>query len=277
MTKFLVLGHLGLGDQFIMNGFVHVLRKTQNPEEILVVCKTPMKPTLDKLYSDWPTIKPLPVTDDNEISPVYGANPSVLQGYKDQGYQIILCGVHSGSNAYRGLHPSCWSHGFYMQYNIPYWTRYSEFSLPQHNPASQTLHHTIAQTIGQEYIIIHDDPERKLILPYDDIQTIIQTRNWTNLPIIYLGKDRYSQPLLPNSPNPQPNVESLLRVDNVLDYCTLLYNATACFMMDSSLALLLDFMRPPPHQYRKSYSRYKAFPTKGLYQSVWDYSDVNAI
>ncbi len=275
MKKFLILGHLGLGDQFLMNGFVHFLRKIENPDTILVVCKTPMKPTLDKLYSDWSTtIQTLPVNDDHEISPLFGANPAVLQSYKDQGFQLLLCGVHSGSNLYRTLHPSCWAHGFYMQHNVPYWIRYSEFLLPQENPASQALYQAITQQIGPNYIILHDDPQRDLILPYDEIRQTLRQIKHHDLPILYLGKDRYKHALVPTANN--PNVESLLRVENVLDYSTLLYNATACFMMDSSLAILLDLLQPPPHQYRKSYSRYKDFPTQGLYQSIWHYSDAIA-
>jgi hypothetical protein len=275
MKKFLILGHLGLGDQFLMNGLVHFLRKTQDPQTILVVCKTPMKPTLDKLYSDWSTtIQTLPVNDDNMISPLFGANPAVLQSYEDQGFQIVRCGVHTGSNLYKSLHPSCWANGFYMQYGIPYWIRYSEFCLPQQNPESQSLHQTITQQIGPNYILLHDDPERGLILPYDEIKDIIQHHKWTTLPILYLGKDRYKHSLIPNTNN--PILEPLSNVETVLDYCTLLYNATACFMMDSSLAILLDLLQPPTNQYRKSYSRYKAFPTQGLYQSIWHYSDAVA-
>jgi hypothetical protein len=274
MKKFLILGHLGLGDQFLTNGLVHFLRKTQDPQTILVVCKAPMKSTLDKLYEDWPSIQTLPVNDDNDISPLYGANPAVLQSYEDEGFHIILCGVHSGSNIYKSLHPSCWANGFYMQYGIPYWIRYSEFCLPQNNPESQTLYQDITRVTGPNYIIIHDDPQRNLILPYDEIQAIIQHHNWVEVPILYLGKDRYQHPLLPNANN--PNVGSRLRVENVLDYSTLMYNATACFMMDSSLAILLDLLRPSPNQYRKSYSRYKEFPTRGLYQSIWHYSDAVA-
>lgn len=274
MKKFLILGHLGLGDQFLMNGLVHYLRKNQDPQTILIVCKNPMKSTLEKLYEDWPSIQTLAVQDDKDISPVFGANTDVLQQYKDDGFQILFLGVHSGTNVYKSLHPSCWAHGFYMQYGIPYWIRYSEFQLPQQNSASQALYQSITQQIGPNYILIHDDPARDLILPYEEIRQTIQQKNYQELPILYLGKDRYNQPLLPHANN--PNIPLLTHVETVLEYCTLLYNATACFMMDSSLAILLDLLRPPTNQYRKSYSRYKEFPTQGLYQSVWHYSDAVA-
>ena len=57
MRKYFLLPHLGLGDQFLMNGFVHYLRNTFFPDEIMIVCKAPQLKTLQELYQEYPIVK----------------------------------------------------------------------------------------------------------------------------------------------------------------------------------------------------------------------------
>jgi hypothetical protein len=271
MRKYFLLPHLGLGDQFLMNGFVHYLRTTFFPDEIMIVCKAPQLKTLQELYQEYPIVKFHPIENDIEISPAYGAGPDKLMSYVSQGYHLILFGTHSAQRNYLKLHPTSWASGFYAQHGIPYWMRFSHWHLP---PTAQydALHQQLTQRIGKDYILLHDDPSRDLRLPYEAIQAILQKHQLQNLPIIYLGKDRYNYPLLPHPAN-NPHVADILKVDSALSYSSIMKNAKACFMMDSSMAILLDMLQPSPQQLRYSYSRYRQFPTQGLYQTVWEFGE----
>ena len=52
-----LLPHLGLGDQFIMNGYVHyLLENITDLKEICIVAKTFTYTTLRHLYSDYPKV-----------------------------------------------------------------------------------------------------------------------------------------------------------------------------------------------------------------------------
>lgn len=270
--KYFLLPHLGLGDQYLTNGFVHYLRTTFQPSEIVLVCKAPQVKTLQELYQDYPLVHFHPIQEDREISPNYGADPSVLMNYVKQGYHIILFGTHSAQRDYLTMHPTSWASGFYAQHGVPYWYRFHYWTLPTNTTAYQELHNKLTQRIGKEYIVLHDDPSRNISLPYEKVMQYIQSKGLQHLPVIYLGKDRYNYALLPHPAN-NPHVADLLKVDSALQYTVIMKEAKACFMMDSSMALLLDMMYPSPSQLRVSYSRYKQFPTQGLYQSVWEFAE----
>lgn len=54
---YLVLPHFGLGDQLIMNGFVHYVLQTQAPKSITIIADgSYQKKTLEHLYSDYPIV-----------------------------------------------------------------------------------------------------------------------------------------------------------------------------------------------------------------------------
>jgi len=67
MSKYFVLPHLGLGDQFIMNGFVHFLREQLNATNVLILAKEHQSATLAELYSGYPEVSFLTVKGDEEV------------------------------------------------------------------------------------------------------------------------------------------------------------------------------------------------------------------
>ena len=272
MTKYFILPHLGLGDQLIMNGFVNFLCEQLQADQVLILIKTPHKQTLQDLYSENQKVSFLGVEGDHEI---WGPNPQsfrdAVKAVTDQGFLSIPFGVFSGNDGYLKLDP-CWANCFYAQHKLPPKIRWDFFRLPTTLPNSQTLYKKLTQRIGKDYIVIHDDPSRKLTIPQDDFMKWVHDHNLLDHPCIYLGDDRYKQALFSGVQN--PNVKDLLKVESILDYVDILQNARACHMIDSSLAILLDLAyskQLKQSQNRVSYIRYSAFPTRGLYKNDWEY------
>lgn len=264
--------HLGLGDQLIMNGFIHFLRDQLKASQILVLAKEPHSATLKDLYAGYPSVSFLTVKGDEEI---WGPNSEsfrqALKKVTESGYQTIPFGVFSGNNEYLKLDP-CWANCFYVQHKIPPQVRWDFFRLPSDMSKSEACYKKLTQRIGKDYIVIHDDPSRKLTIDGDKFKDWLKSRNLLEYPCVYLGENRYKEPVFSFSLN--PNVKDILQVDSIISYVDILKNARAAHMIDSSLAILLDLVmdvKKNPKQERVSYLRYSAFPTKGLYKNTWDY------
>lgn len=274
MVDYFILPHLGLGDQFIMNGFVHFTREVLKANRILILAKEPHTPTLRDLYSEYSNISFITVKGDHEI---WGLDPepfrAMLKKITDDGYKSIPFGVFSGSNEYLKLDP-CWANCFYLQHKIPICMRFNYFRIPKDLSKSEAIYKKAIQRFGKNYIVIHDDPSRNLAIDYANTMNWLTENSLSDYPCIYLGQDRYKYPLCPFLTN--PNCKELFAVDSLIDYVCILQNAKALIMIDSSIAILADMVYDEtknPLQKRLSYIRYSAFPTKGLYKNEWDYSD----
>ena len=275
--RFFFLGHLGLGDHYCLVGLVQYLVKAA--EEVKVVCKTPNLPTLKALYASEPKVTFYPVQDDSEISPHYGADPSTLQSISAQGYTIIAVGTH-GPNArtYLGMDP-CWANCFYKELGLDPALRFKLWvstGRPTQYKAESLWRSVLHALYNQDYVIIHDDPSRGFVLPYEHIHRSLKEHGLLHLPVLYLGKDRYHHPLALSLNNPT-HVAPLLETDSALAFTVLMRHAKALYMMDSSMAILHDLESPhTPAQVRVSYMKYDILPTNtGLYQGQWEFYNTN--
>jgi len=274
MTDYFIIPHLGLGDQFIMNGFVHFTREVLKANRILILAKEPHTATLRDLYSEYTNISFVTIKGDEDI---WGVDPepfrNMLKKITNDGYKSIPFGIFSGSNDYLTLDP-CWANCFYVQHKIPISVRFNYFRMPKDLSKSEELYKKFIQRFGKKYIIIHDVPSRNLTIDYAKLTIWLNDNSLNDYPCIYLGQDRYKFPLCPFLTN--PNCKDFFRVDSVIDYVSILQNAKALIMIDSSLAILADMtydQTKNPTQKRLSYIRHSAFPTKGLYKNEWEYSD----
>lgn len=275
--RFFFLSNLGLGDHYCLAGLVQYLVKAA--EEVKVVCKHPNLPTLKALYASEPKVTFYPVQDDSEISPHYGADLSALQSISAQGYTVIAVGNH-GCNAhtYLDMDP-CWANGFYKELGLDPALRFKLWvstGRPTQYKAEQMWRGVLAALYNQDYVIIHDDPSRGFVLPYEHIHRSLKEHGLLHLPVLYIGKDRYRHPLALSLNNPT-HVAPLLETDSALNFTVLLRHAKALYMMDSSMAILHDLESPhTPAQVRVSYMKYDILPTNtGLYQGQWEFYDTN--
>lgn len=265
-----MIPHLGLGDQLVMNGFVHYLLEHEKPSTLCILAKEDQKPTLLQLYKESPAVEIVTVKGDEEVfGPQRMVFQMLLSNYREKGFTFLPFGVYTGSDAYLQLDP-CWANCFYAQYNVPLSVRFDFFRLPSNLERSRSVYQKLVDTIGRSYIVLHDDPPRNLVLDYNKCSQWIQSKNIGDIPVVYLGKDRYLSPLGEGLNNPK--CSDLLDVESIMDYVDILRNARAALMMDSSLAILLDLLRPSDDQHRLSFLRNTMFPTKKLYQSKWDFN-----
>jgi hypothetical protein len=278
--RFFFLGHLGLGDHYCLTGIVRYWAQG-NTEEVKVVCKKPNLATLQALYGAEPKITFYPVDDDREISPHYGADPQVLQKIAAEGYTILAIGTHGRhAHSYLSLDP-CWANCFYKELGLDPALRFKLWTgipKPSQYKAEQLWLSVAHALYNQDYVIIHDDPSRDFVIPYEHVYRSLQTHGLLHLPVLYLGKDRYTHSLAISLNNPL-HVAPLLQSDSALHYTVLMRHAKALYMMDSSMAILHDLETPHdlnPSQVRVSYMKYDILPTDtGLYQGQWTYSKVN--
>jgi hypothetical protein len=269
--KYFVFHHLGLGDHFVMNGFIHFLLLKEKPVEIKMVCKLHNEETLRKLYESTPQVTFHFVNDAIDMHPK--DDPlRILNMYIGQGYQYIGFGVHSLNERgkdYLTLDKS-WANCFYLQYGLDPKFRWSLFKLPSELENSINLAKNVIEKVGQRYCILHDDPSRDFKLEYTKVKALLKEDGLGDLPIIYVGKDRYNYGLIENANN--PDVKDILVPQTMFDYCHLLAFAEVCHMMDSSVALLLDNLQVRPDQKRYMHEYAKAgeiLSTDGLFQKEW--------
>jgi len=266
--KFLVLHHLGLGDHFVMNGFIHFLRLQEKPEEILLVVKEHNLKTVVKMYEGCTEIDFYPIKDMDDLYPKEEPHKKIA-GLIDQGYLYIGFGVHGNNNKYLELDTS-WANCFYKQMGLDSSIRFKLFHFPSNLEPSVAIVKAVVEKVGPKYIVIHDDPSRGFVLKYSAIKRFLKEDSMEELPIIYLGKDRYKMPLIDGGVN--PDVGEIVKTETLYDYCHLLANATACHMMDSSVALLLDLLQTKEGQKRYMHEYAKVgeiLSTENLFQKDW--------
>jgi hypothetical protein len=274
--KLFFLGHLGLGDHFVYAGMMRWL-SAANTEELKIVCKHVNLPTLKHLYSDDPKITFYPISDDNEISPHYGAPKSTIESIAAAGYTIIAVGTHGArAHTYLQLDP-CWANTFYKEIGVDPSTRFSHWRTPYPlTAAEQKWRRLLGALYGQDYVVVHDDPSRNFVIDYVYVHHRLRVNGMEHLPIVYLGKDRYKEELITGLNNPT-HIASILECDSLLDLTLVMRHAVAAHMMDSSPAILLDLTLKPDDpltakQERVSYMKYDMLPTStGLYQNKWTY------
>lgn len=273
MTKIYFLGHLGLGDHFVYAGMMLWMAANPAVTEVAIVCKSPSLPTLKHLYSDVKKITFYSVGDDKEISPNYGAPPHIIESIRqDRGYTVVPVGTHGPrAHTYLQLDP-CWANTFYKELGIDPGVRFSGWRLPSAMGAAEKKWLKILRALWcQDYVIVHDDPSRGFTIDYDHVRQSMNANSLNTLPIVYLGKDRYKWPLIGGLNNPT-HIAPLLECESLIDLVLIMRHAKAAYMMDSSLAILLDLSAPLEEQVRVSYMKYDIFPTSnGLYQSQWTY------
>jgi hypothetical protein len=267
-NKILVLHHLGLGDHFVMNGFVHLLLEKEKPQELLLVVKQHNLKTVEKMYDGYPEVKFYSIKDLDDLYPKEDPNSKIVN-LLSKGYGYLGFGVHGPNRQYLELDKS-WAACFYKQYGVDPSLRWSKFKYTKDMSNYMQLAKKVISEVGPDYIILHDDPSRGFNLNAAYVIEKLIEDKCDKMPIIYLGKDRYKYNLIEGCVNPILDIQT----ETLYDYCHLLANARACHMMDSSVALLLDFL-PEVNIHQKRYMHEYAkvgeiLSTEGLFQKEWD-------
>jgi len=208
----LVLGHLGLGDQLITFPIVVALI-AYGKAPIVVACRqheTTMRDLYGRLASE---VDFLWVDRTEDISPAFGADPSVLDGLRSVGLSVLSLGLHAGVSH---MPPRPFWTVFYEQTRIPasaIMPAYRTFAGPRRRDAEIALL-TEAAPPGP-YVVVHEDPERNMVLDRSKLRA--------DLPIVV--------------------VPGRWRKNSLFDFCALIENSREFHGFDSCFAWLVHLMQ----------------------------------
>jgi hypothetical protein len=249
--RYLFLGHQGLGDHIVMNGLIHSFIKSQieNIEELCIIAQNNhCRKTLEHLYSDYPLvtfywITPSPSECEDPVFLQLHKKPNLTRvQYNNLEYVGINFGFHSTFMMDLSKVPDTvsWVDYLYMSpLNLSSQIRFTEFRLPSDLSVAQKKYEAFVKTIGSGgYVIIHDDPSRDRNIDQEIVRTILKQDAMSDLPVVYLGINRYSYPLVTGLNN--KDVGDLFISDSILDFYYILKHASACHLMESCISCLVD-------------------------------------
>jgi hypothetical protein len=262
--RFLFLSHQGLGDHIVMNGLIHYFLKNtkENIEELCIISQNNhCRKTLEHLYSDLPIVTfywMTPISSENE-DPIFlqlNKKPYLTPiQYNSHQYAGVNFGFHSVFMLDLSNVPEfiSWVDYLYMfPFNLSSQIRYTEFRLPSNLSVAQEKYEALVQRIGSnKYVLIHDDPSRDRNIDPGIVTTILTNDAMLDFPILYLGINRYSYPLLNGRNN--KDARDILTCDSILDLFYILKNASACHLMESCISCLVDCSYIQTKLYMHSY------------------------
>jgi len=240
--NYLILYHLGLGDHIVMNGYIHYLLRKHNTERVCILAmNNKSKDTLEYLYSDCDRVSMHYFNNDSD--PVFSmVNRKKFMStcvFNNREYHILSFGLHSEDGSIY-IDNNTWASSFYIYAGVDPSIMYKCFTLPLNMNESKNKYNTLIDTIqNKKYILIHDDPSRERMLNENTVKRILEKNNNINLPVIYLGINRYNYPLIAGLNNIL-NVDNIVNCKSLLDYYDIIKNATECHFMDSSIMCLTD-------------------------------------
>ena len=251
--KVVVLPHQGLGDQLIMNGYINYLASNADIESINLIARSYQKKTLEHLYQDTPKISFSWDIIESELTPYTETTNTLMKSINGMQFgQSILVnnelfivhvfGFHSSIHSFV-VPGKNWADSFYIRANVDPILRYSMFTLPRNMSRSKILYESLLNYLGgTKYVLLHDDPSRKRYINPELVKTSMDKNGTYNLPVLYLGKNRYNFPLLEGLNN-KPLPEFFI-TESLLDLYDTIFNATECHLMNSSISILTDTMPP---------------------------------
>jgi hypothetical protein len=219
--KLLLLPHMGLGDMIILNGFIRY--KALFHTEVRVAVFKKYADSIRFMFRDLNNITYEEVLCEADISPNYAmVIPKRLSDLVEvEGYEYLPLGVH-GRDALWQTRAYDFAECFYVQGGVPYEVRRRFGYIMRDLDTERTFAERVKGAIGgTTYRILHDDPERNLLINHSK--------------------------LAPGSPFFHVATKTISGVDvfsnNIFDYCTLIDNSEEYHGMDSSFALMLDLIR----------------------------------
>lgn len=219
-----VLSHLGMGDHFFMNGAIRYLATYF--DEVCVVVKKQYEKNLQELFKDEPSVNFYVVETDKDISPLFGCPLETFQK-AISGFDFLgICGSHKGSKIVD--FPIL----FYKDLEIPIDVMMSWCSF-----SSESKH-----TINEPFTFYHNKSSDQTIpIPIQIEEQLVINPSENMYPV---GHKWYEQ------------AQSWVGRP-ILDYITVLKNASQIKMIDSSFFCLAILMGLKPEVWCRNGRSYK--------------------
>ena len=191
-----ILTHMGLGDHLVCNGLVRHFIKTYN---VVLYVKHHNVASVEYMFRDT-DITIVPVNDDQD---------ALTKRHKN----TLRTGIFYGP-LWNSQPP--WCDSFYRNVGLDPTKMMTDFFVLRSRDKEESMYKRVIDHLGtDQYIVIHDDPERYTCISVN-----------TSLPIVRIGRGQFP-------------VEST----NIFDYSTLIERAAEYHGFDSSFLWLVKLMK----------------------------------
>jgi len=227
--KCLIIGHLGLGDQFTINGLIRYYTTLYN--YVYVLCKKNNMKSINQMYIDTNNIISIYIdTIDNLID----NNHYLFKEYKN--YDIIKLGLYNNnwytikSNLTIGGLSYSFFKTFYEQINLNYNIRYKYEKINRYKNNEFFFFKEVMINYNK-YIFLHNDINFKI-----NISNYISNDISNDIPIFHPNFNYYEKE------NKYYNLWNGKISYNIFDYCYILENAEEIHVSFSSFFSLCMFL-----------------------------------
>ncbi len=226
----ILLFHLSTGDNFTMYAAVRHFQKLYM--NVYIFCLYRNRHTVIQLYEPYANVH-ITIIDETYNHHLAPSNLINQCKFQIKNCVVVASGYYDttfdGSNGF-------WKR-FYTQLGIPYRIRYQYKDIHRNNERELRLYNSIVSVYGKNYIFLHD--HRNIAYQHFNIRPNVHVKR--DLPVFHPNVNYYSD--LENKTNMYHDLwKSEFMSDNLLDYCTLIENATEIHVSDSAFSCLMPFI-----------------------------------
>ena len=225
------LFHLSTGDNFTMYAAVRHFQKIY--KDVFIFCLHRNRHTVTQLYQPYKNVNILILV--NETYNEFLAPTKLIKQIKSKinNYDLFVSGTYEPKfNEIAGA--EFWEK-FYNQLKLPYILRYDYQDINRNKKIELNLYNLVVRKYGKKYIFLHD--HRNIKYKHYCIRRNVHVDS--ELPVFHPNINYYSD----SKNNCHYDLwSSVLMSDNLLDYCTLIENATEIHISDSAFSCLIPFL-----------------------------------
>ena len=222
------LFHLSTGDNLTMYAAVRHVQKMY--KDVYIFCLYRNRYMVAQLYQPYENVHLL-ISDETYNN--WLAPPQLIEQFKTKinNYDLLLSGCYDPKFDVNG---AFWE-SFYNQLNLPYRMRYDYEDINRNKERELNLYNSIVSKYGEKYIFLHDHRNIK----YKHFINRGNVHVDSELPVFHPNFNYYSD----SENNCNYHLwSSEFSSDNLLDYCTLIENATEIHIRDSAFSCLMPFL-----------------------------------
>ena len=222
------LFHLSTGDNFTMYAAVRHFQKIY--KDVFIFCLHRNRYTVTQLYQPYDNVR---ISIIDEPYNHWLVPNKLIERFKKNvpNFDLFVSGFHDPNF---NQTPCFWK-AFYDQLHLPYRMRYDYEDINRNKERELNLYNSIVSKYGEKYIFLHDHRN----IEYKHYAERANVYVESDVPVFHPNFNYYS--------GLETNCHyhlwsSEFSSDNLLDYCTLIENATEIHISDSAFSCLMPFL-----------------------------------
>lgn len=224
----LLIFNLGTGDNFTMYGMI--LHFVNEYKSVHILCLHRNYKMLEQLYENMPII--IHKLNENHNSAFAGIDNIEKHKKLIDNCDTLIVG---GSNCSYATARGDFYEKFYYQAGLDYKIRYDYPNINRKKDIELNFYNKVIEKYGKEYIFLHDH-RNKFYKHYDCRKNV----NINSKLVIFHPNYNYYED---NKENEYYDKwDETLYSDNILDYCTVMENATEIHISDSAFSAICPFL-----------------------------------